>query len=261
MGSYTRRIQRPRGWQLEPFYTWMDANNVRIGNPGIKPQYIDSYEFGFQTAFMGISLTNEFYYRMTHNKVDGVLSIYPEADDVTLHTIQNIGEDFSTGAEFTFMLDPLEFWSVDLMANLYNYKIKGTLHDNQFERESFNWNTRFNNSFKIFTSTQLQFNTRYNSPTVSSQGTREGFFSSDLSLKQDLMNRQLNLILQIRDIFGTAKFESTSQGPDFYTYNYFTRESPVVMLNLRFNFNSYKEERPDRNGDQEINNNGGGEEF
>ena len=34
MASYSRRIQRPRGWELEPFLTWIDANNVRIGNPG-----------------------------------------------------------------------------------------------------------------------------------------------------------------------------------------------------------------------------------
>ncbi|MCK4530269.1 MAG: outer membrane beta-barrel protein, partial [Candidatus Marinimicrobia bacterium] len=31
MGSYTRRVSRPRGWQLEPFYTWWDAYNIRIG--------------------------------------------------------------------------------------------------------------------------------------------------------------------------------------------------------------------------------------
>jgi len=44
MASYTRRIERPRGWSLEPFQTWTDAYNVRIGNPGLKPEYIDSYE-------------------------------------------------------------------------------------------------------------------------------------------------------------------------------------------------------------------------
>ncbi len=33
MASYTRRIDRPDGGDLEPFYTWFDANNVRIGNP------------------------------------------------------------------------------------------------------------------------------------------------------------------------------------------------------------------------------------
>jgi len=261
MASYTRRIDRPRNWELEPFYTWMDANNVRIGNPALKPQYIDSYEFGFQTAFLGISLTNDFYYRMTHNKSDRIQSVYPAAENVTLNTVENIGKDYSVGSEFTFMLDPFQFWSVDLMGNLYNYKIKGALNDEAFSRESFNWNSRINNTFRIFSSTQLQFNTMYNSPSVSSQGKREGFFSSDVSVRQDLMNKQLSLTLQIRDLFSTAKFEYTSQGPDFYSYNYFNRESPMVMLNARFNFNSFKENRREQMPDQGEDNNNNPDEF
>ncbi len=35
MASYSRRINRPGGWALEPFPTWIDANNVRIGNPNL----------------------------------------------------------------------------------------------------------------------------------------------------------------------------------------------------------------------------------
>ena len=35
MASYTRRIDRPRGWFMEPFLTWTDSYNVRKGNPGI----------------------------------------------------------------------------------------------------------------------------------------------------------------------------------------------------------------------------------
>ncbi|MGE5860864.1 MAG: TonB-dependent receptor domain-containing protein [Ignavibacteria bacterium] len=259
MASYARRIDRPRNWELEPFYTWMNSDNVRIGNPELKPQYIDSYEFGFQTAFLGISLTNDFYYRMTHNKVDRIQSVYPDAENVTLHTVENIGKDYSAGSEFTFMIDPFQFWSIDLMGNLYNYKIEGVLNEAAFSRESFNWSSRINNSFKLGGSTQVQFNTIYNSPTVSSQGKREGFFSSDLSVKQDLMNKQLSLTLQIRDLFSTAKFEYSSQGPDFYSYNYFNRESPMVMLDARFNFNSFKEDRRERTGQED--NNTGGDEF
>ena len=48
MASYSRRINRPGGWSLEPFPTWTDANNVRIGNPDLLPEFIDSYETGVQ---------------------------------------------------------------------------------------------------------------------------------------------------------------------------------------------------------------------
>ncbi|NJO87952.1 MAG: TonB-dependent receptor [Chloroflexia bacterium] len=49
MASYSRRIERPRGWWLEPFLTWEDAYNVRSGNPNLQPEYIDAYELNFIT--------------------------------------------------------------------------------------------------------------------------------------------------------------------------------------------------------------------
>jgi hypothetical protein len=77
-------------------------------------------------------------------------------------------------------------------------------------------------------------------------------------VKQDFFNRLLSLTLQVRDIFASAKHEFTSEGQNFYTYNYFNRESPMVMLNLRINFNNYKEKNREgmNSGDE-----GGFEEF
>jgi hypothetical protein len=144
------------------------------------------------------------------------------------------------------------------MANLYNYRIEGELYDESFTRESFNWSTRLNNMFKLGVNTQLQLNLNYNSPGVSSQGTWEGFFTSDLSVKQDFFERLLSLTLQVRDLFGTAKQEFSSSGPDFTSYNYFERESPMVILNARINLNNFKPKR--ENGEME-NQNGVGEDF
>ena len=41
-------------------------------------------------------------------------------------------------------------------------------------------------------------------------------------------------------------FEFESEGPDFYSYRKFTRESPVITLSLSFNFNNYRPERRER---------------
>ncbi len=240
MASYTRRIQRPRGWMLEPFETWMDANIVRKGNPALKPELIDSYEFGLQTFFGEISFSNEFYYRVSNNKMDRVQSVYSE--NVNLITFDNVGTDYSLGTELMTIISPFQIWDVNLMGNIYNYKIEGVINDIPFSNESFNWNARLNNILKISKTFQLQFNLRYNSSTTSSQGKMEGYFSSDLAVKKVLFENILTATLQIRDVFGTAKHEFTSEGPGFYNYTYFSRESPVVMLNFRFNFNNYKQE-------------------
>ena len=257
MLSYTRRIDRPHGWELEPFQTWMDANNVRRGNPALQPEFIDSYEFGFQTFFGTVSFSNEIYYRFTHNKIERISSAY--AEDVTLNTIDNVGTDYSLGSEFMVNFDPLSFWNTNLIGDLYNYRVEGTLNDKSFDKQSFTWNVRFNNSLKLTKTTQLQLNLRYRSPRVSSQERREGFFSTDLALKQDLIQKMISLTLQVRDLFKTAKFESTSTGINYYSYNYFTRQSPMVMINLKVNFNNYKSDER-KQGDQQAPAEGGGGE-
>jgi len=249
MASYTRRINRPRGWALEPFDTWIDENNVRRGNPALQPEFIDSYEFGFQTFFGQISFSSELYHRVTNNSIERVLSVY--AENVNFTTFDNVGTEYSTGTELMTIFDPFEFWSVNLMGNLFQYKIEGAINDEPFSRKSFNWNARFNNVFKFSKTLQLQFNVRYNSPSVSSQGRWEGFFTTDVAVKKDLLDRMLSLTLQIRDVFATAKREFTSEGPDFYNYTNFNRESPVVMLNLRLNLNNFKQKQERGQGDNE----------
>jgi outer membrane receptor protein involved in Fe transport len=251
MASYTRRIQRPHGWELEPFYTWMDANNVRIGNPGLLPEFIDSYETGIQTFIGRISFSAEFYHRFTKNKIDRIRSVY--AENVNLNSVANIGKDYSTGSELMMIFDLFKFWNVNLMGNLYNYKIEGVIFNEPFSRESFNWSTRFNNLFKLNETTQFQMNVNYNSPGVSAQGNWEGFFTTDVSVKQDLFEKKLSLTLQIRDLFSTAKREFTSSGPDFYNYTLFERKSPMVMLNARINLNNYKS-KSEQNENQNGNN-------
>ena len=256
MASYTRRIDRPHGWNLEPFLTWSDANNVRIGNPDLKPELIDSYEFGFQTLFGSITFNNDIYYRINHNRIERIQSAY--AENVTLNTFDNVGTDYSLGTEFMLTFDPvLSLWNVNLMGDVYDYRIKGILNDIPFERKSFNWSIRFYNGFNITKATQFQLNVRYNSPSVSSQGRYEGFYRTDAAVKQDFFNKSISLTLQVRDLFKTGKREFTSRGADFYSYTYYTREAPMVILNMRFNFNNFKEKRnqdngiPDNNGAEE----------
>ena len=171
------------------------------------------------------------------------------SENVNFTTFDNVGTEYSTGTELMTIFDPFEFWNVNLIGNLFQYKIEGAINNESFSRKSFNWNARFNNVFKFSKTLQLQFNVRYNSPSVSSQGRWEGFFNTDVAVKKDLFDRMISLTLQIRDIFATAKREFTSEGPDFYNYRNFNRESPVVMLNLRLNLNHFKQKQERGQGD------------
>ena len=245
MASYTRRIDRPRGWSLEPFETWIDAYNIRIGNPALQPEYIDSYELGMQTYFGKNLFSVETYFRQTNNKIERIRSVY--ADNITLHTTRNVGKDYALGSEFLLNLDVTKKWNVNLIGNLYNYRVEGTLFDESFDRESFNWGSRISNSIKITRDFQLQVDGSYRSRSVSSQRRESGFFMVNSALRYEFIQKQVIATLQIRDLFDSASRESVSEGPGFYNFSSWNRQSPMVMLNVRFNFNNNKPERRNQN--------------
>ncbi|MGC9374135.1 MAG: TonB-dependent receptor domain-containing protein [Bacteroidales bacterium] len=241
MASYTRRIDRPRGWYLEPFLTWSDAYNVRRGNPGLDPEYIDSYELSYLNKFGRNSFSFEAYYRVTHNKIERVRSVYSE--NVFLSSFVNVGKDYALGIESMLGLDLQKWWHVDLMGNLYDYRVEGQLGGRDFSESSFNWNIRFNNILRFGDNSRLQFNAMYNSPTISAQGERSDFFMTSLAYKHDFMKKAFSATIQVRDVFGTMKHSSTYSGDDFYSYSYFEPKTPFVSVTLTYRINNY---RPDR---------------
>lgn len=240
MASYTRRIERPGGGQLEPFETWIDAYSVHVGNPALKPEYIDAYETGIQTLFGKSLFSMEAYYRVNHNKIEEVRSVYDQ--NVTRYSAANVGTDHALGSELLLDLGLFRNWDINLMGNVYQYRITGALEGEAFSRRSFNWSGRWNNTVKIGKTAQVQINGRYNSATVSSQGRRNDFFVVDLALRRDFFKDRLSATLQLRDVLDTGREEFVAQGPDFYSHRHVTREAPVLMLNLKFSYNQQKKE-------------------
>jgi hypothetical protein len=99
----------------------------------------------------------------------------------------------------------------------------------------------------------------YNSPTVSAQGERDGFFMTNLAVRQSFYKNKLAATLQVRDLFGTMRHSSTYQDIDFYSYSDFQPNTPLVTLSLSFKINNYKQDRKNRT--EEMDDMGGDEEF
>jgi outer membrane receptor protein involved in Fe transport len=70
--NFSRRIQRPRSWNLEPFISWEDPYTVRQGNPNLLPEYILSYELGWIKNLKKGSLSAELYHRNTVNTIQRI---------------------------------------------------------------------------------------------------------------------------------------------------------------------------------------------
>ena len=254
MASYSRRIDRPRGWSLEPFITWVDMYNVRRGNPALEPEYIDAMELGFIHSREKSQLSLEAYYRIKHNKVERTREVYQEG--ILLQTFTNVGTDYSLGTEALYNISLFKWWELNLMADLYDYRIDSERDGASYTYHSFNWGTRVNNTFNIAKRIRIQFDGNYNSATVTTQGEDKGYYSFNAAVRSDFLNKALSLVLQVRDVFSTMERVSVTQDADFY--NYFSRSTraPIISLTASYRLNNFKQSNRGDRSDE-----GGGEEF
>ncbi|MEQ8323314.1 MAG: TonB-dependent receptor [Vicingaceae bacterium] len=236
MVSYSRRIERPRGWYFEPFITWVDAYNVRSGNPDLLAEYIDSYELGYSKRIKKSLFSLESYYRMVTNKIEWIRSVY--AENIILRKPANVGRSHSLGVEGMVSTDVYKWWNMDLMGNLYYFK--GDYNTANLNNTSTNWNTRFNNTFYLSPRIQFQLNSMYQSQEVTAQGRTSDYYTINAAYKHTFFDNKLSLTLQANDLLQSTRREFISEGDGFRTQEFSRRYSPIVMLNVSYRINNYK---------------------
>ncbi len=248
--SYSRRINRPRQWSLNPFPMIIDPYNIKVGNPELQPEYIDSYELGLQKVLSKSFLSFQAYYRKTSNKITRVKLL--DTTGIMIHTSQNLNKDFALGGELMVNLKFVKWFGLNASLDLYHYRLEGNVQGATVAANSTNWSGRMTASFNLKHNFRLQLMGIYRSPTATAQGTRKGFFYSNFAVRKDFFKRKLSLTLSARDLLNTAHYESTASGSGFYSHSIFRREWPMVSLNLSYIINNYKQKRQKNTNNQEA---------
>jgi outer membrane receptor protein involved in Fe transport len=245
--SYSRRINRPRGRELDPFVQYMDKRNVRRGNPDLKSELTDSYELNLQKKIGESVFSIEGYYRQTNNLISDIKIFNPD-DSITTNTVANFKRDYSVGGEAMLDIPITKWWNFNITSSVFKYHIDGSKEDSTAARNTVTMNARANSTIRLKWGMQIQANYFYNAPSVTPQGTREGYSFTTIGIRQDLLKKKASLTLQVRDLFGTMKFNSTTEYAGYYSYDRRKRESPIFTLTFTYRINNYKQQaRSDRN--------------
>lgn len=247
MASYSRRIERPRGYYLEPYETYLDEDTRRIGNPALLPEYTDSYEMGYLRTLEKGNVSADVYYRKTDNKITTIQTVDPSTG-ILYYTYENINLDKAMGVEGAFMYDFTKWFNLNLSGTFYNYVLEDKTSIENGTKSSNNWDVRAITSFKLPTQTRVQLNLSYDSPTVAAQGNREENYYMDFTIRQDLLKKQLNITFKVDDVFATRREVTETFGENFYVFNEQRRESRIMTLTLSYRLNNFKE-RQERRGE------------
>ncbi|MGB3542675.1 MAG: TonB-dependent receptor [Rubrivirga sp.] len=199
-GSYSRRIERPRTFSLNPFPDLSDTTFVRVGNPNLRPEYTDSYELTLQYKFFA-TLT-PFYRRTT----DSITRRFTTAPGTArgVFSVANLDTETNYGADLTFFgqFGPVRGFA---SGSLYQAVLADPA-PGQEDIEDVAWNLRTSLQMEVRDGTNIQAFVFYNGPQQSVDGERKAFAFSTIGVNQRI-SEQLQLSARVNDPFGFAKFE------------------------------------------------------
>ncbi len=255
--SYSRRINRPRPWSINPFVDKSDPLTWHKGNPNLKPEYINSYEGGIIKDWKNITLTSDIFYKSTNNVVNQYNSV-DTSGVITMFPI-NIDKSESYGFEFVLNGQPAKF--MRLMADFSWYKsvvTGGDTSSSVVTNSIYSYDAKLNASFFLPKNFSLQLNGMFEGPSIMAQSTRKGFFTVDVGLRKDLWNKKASLSIRVSDIFNTMKFETTTDYDALHAVMNFKRETRIAYITFTYKINGgikQKEQKKEQQENMNMDNN------
>jgi outer membrane receptor protein involved in Fe transport len=266
--NYSRRINRPNFFQLIPFKDITNPQYPTVGNPGLKPEFTNSFEMSYQKTFeKNNSLLVSLYLKHTTDLItryqfkDVVSDNAP--DSATFTSYQNANSATSYGLEVTSRNPLTKWWDMTTNINFYNATINATNITNAGgSSQRLSYFAKWNNSFKLPKNFSIQLSGDYQSKSVlpqssgggggggrgggggggmfgggaqpSAQGYVNPNYGFDFAIKKEfLKNKAASLTLSVNDIFKTRKYSYYSYST-IVTQDYSRRRDPQIF---RLNFN------------------------
>lgn len=231
--SYSRRVNRPRGWDTNPFLDVSDPLNYRQGNPNLQPEDVHAFELSYSRFWKKFSVISSAYLRQTDDVIQRIRT-EPDANGITITTPQNLTRNISSGLELIGKFDLVKKWNFTANVNLYQSKIQGVPAFGIVENAGFSWNANLTNNFTLPLGITLQIKGDYRAAEVMAQGKRNAMYGLDAGGKYDFKDKKSSLSLNIRDVFATRRWSMTTEGSTSIVD--FSRQMQGTMANLTYSY-------------------------
>lgn len=204
--TYSYRIERPDFGDLNPFYDISDPHNITTGNPMLKPETGENYELGYSRNLKkdGTIYVSAFY-RNSPNNIQNFATYYDVLNvngtdyyAVTLNTRINLGSQRYLGAnlygsipvtgKFTMRFNVLLGERYGSIPGLTTVK-------------AFSYRANLNLSYQFPHDLVVEVFGNYNSMQQNIRSTKPAFFSYNLAIRKDFLNKNLSVGLTATNAF------------------------------------------------------------
>lgn len=230
--GYSRRIYRPRLWDLNPFFNVRDNLNITAGNPNLTPVFTDSYEITGIFIFDKFTLNTSVYHLFERDVFERVSTFI---DDVRFTTRYNLGTRAKTGLEINWKYRVAKWFTAMGDVNYGYFVRRGNFEGQSFDFEGDQWSTQLTMKFELPKGFSLEMTPQHQSRVLTVQGTNRGQTYIDAGLRKKLWKGKAVINFAVRDIFASRIRIREIDQPDFELFNSSLR-GRFITLGFSYSF-------------------------
>lgn len=237
--SFTKRIERPSFWTLNPYRSLLTSFAYYDGNPALQPAYTSQFEL---THRFKKRLTSSLYYSHTKNGFDN-LTIGSADTNLVYRTPLNFLTIDKVGLSETIQFSLFSWWQSTNEANLYYTRARSSL---DIVRGIDGWGKYLSTSNNFYLNQDKTFSGAINFwiqfPEVDHIGRSNTYSSMDIGFMYSAPDKRWDLALNATDIFKNSAptFYTTVNGLAQSYDNFQLARSIMVAFTYKFGNNRIK---------------------
>ena len=228
--GYSRRIYRPRLWELNPFFNIRNSFNIRQGNPDLGSEYSDSYEVSAIYNIPGLSLNFSLFQLFTSNVIEYISRLN---DNISVRKPENLGTKKANGIEMNGKLDLSNKIVINGDFNFNAFDRKAYWNEQSFDFKGERWSTRISSKIKLPKEIDVEFAFDYRSNYKTIDGQVSPSRNINFGIRKKVLNKKGVINLSVRDIFATRIQESRALRNNF---NIINRSYAGTFFRLGFSY-------------------------
>jgi outer membrane receptor protein involved in Fe transport len=241
---YNRRVDRPNEVDIRIFPKYDDAEIIKVGNPGLRPQFTHAFELGYKKNWNEGYWYTALYHKRMEATITRIGSVIP-GSNLIYNIFQNAGNSYTSGLEI-ILSQQVGRWAVfNLNLNGYQNIVEPFTVINKYPQENtfsaerqeiLSGSIKLNGLFHFPGKYDLQVTSVYYAPDVIPQGKIYSRFYIDLGVKKSIQKDKGELFLNATDIANTLRFKKSVQGEGFRYVSTDYHETQVVRVGYTYKF-------------------------
>ncbi|MCY7293293.1 MAG: outer membrane beta-barrel protein [Ferruginibacter sp.] len=227
---FRRSITRPFYEALNPFPRFVDQYTYDVGNPNLRPQITNNYEFNvsaneFPVLSVGLNDIKNIFTTLTNAK-----------GDTLFRTYDNLGSNKEVYMRLVAGIPPGKnyFFYAGTQMNIINYD--GVYNGEKFIYHRTSWNIFMFHNYKATPTLNFTLNGFMRLNGIFNFFEQETLGSLNVSANKSILKKKMSIILSGNDLFRTNIQTFTINVPKFVANGRGVQDTRRVGIALKYNF-------------------------